>query len=385
MVNDTLARHAAANTEPALQHLAISLKMRRLLPLCFEAAQEWIRDAVRSEVVKSFVLDLLYWPGYDNTDNNKEQRFVVALGEDLPSSSKMETMRLALDNATVPLPATATSFTALVDLSLEYMEFAGGNNGQLLSRLLSSACCPCLRKLSLREIIIGLDDELLLESQTLLELSMEDLYDKYVISLRTPSLRVLRVNYCDLDVLKLSAPRLEEILVFDEDQPSYRIDIDGELPCVRSLKVKLSTHALLHDHDYIHEGDDDEDTNDVGIRLLNCCTSAASLQVGLYATQSHNFKTKFLCDHPDRWNSDEVYLPHLEEAEFTMLVGTDCEFRFMQSVLTNTRQLRKATVSFNPHSLVNRVNAVEPIQPPGGGMWTSCDEAFSSFEWKPCL
>ncbi|CAL5069970.1 unnamed protein product [Urochloa decumbens] len=198
MVNDALARHAAANTEPALQHLAISLKMRRLLPLCFEAAQEWIRDAVRSEVVKSFVLDLLYWPGYDNTDNNKEQRFVVALGEDLPSSSKMETMRLALDNATVPLPATATSFTALVDLSLEYMEFARGNNGQLLSRLLSSACCPCLRKLSLREIIIGLDDELLLESQTLLELSMEDLYDKYVISLRTPSLRVLRVNYCDL-------------------------------------------------------------------------------------------------------------------------------------------------------------------------------------------
>ncbi|CAN6229555.1 unnamed protein product [Urochloa humidicola] len=280
MVNDALARHAAANTEPAIQHLDILFKMRRLLPLCFQAAQGWIRNAVRSEV-KSFVLDLLYWPSYedDDTGNKREQRFVVAL-EDLPSSSKMETMRLALDNATVRLPVAAT-FAALVDLSLENMEFARGN-GQLLNRLLSSACCPRLRKLSLREIIIGLDELLLIESQTLLELSMEDLYDKYVISLRTPSLRVLRVNYCSLDVLKISAPRLEEIRIFDASTPSYRIDIDGELPCVRSLKVELSTHALFHD---VHEGDDDEDTNDAGIRLLNCCTSAASLEVDLHTTQ----------------------------------------------------------------------------------------------------
>ncbi|CAN6250147.1 unnamed protein product [Urochloa humidicola] len=277
MVNDAVALRAAAQTEPAFQHLAISFMMTRLLPLCFEAAQGWIRDAVRSEV-KSFVLELVK-DGY--MGNKKEQRIVVAL-EDLPSPSKMETMRLALYGATVRLPAAAT-FAALVELSLEKMEFAGGNG--LLSCLLSSACCSRLRKLNLRELSFTGSEELLLHSETLLELSMDLLYYcQFVICLRTPNLRVLRVKYSDLEVLTLSAPRLEDIKFFHGSEPYSRIDIDGELPCVRSLKVRLHTYAY-HD-DYIQEGDDDDDdTNGVAIRLLNCCMSTACLDVDIYTRE----------------------------------------------------------------------------------------------------
>ncbi|CAL5030039.1 unnamed protein product [Urochloa decumbens] len=217
MVNDSLALRAAAQTEPAFQHLTIS---------------GWIRHAVRNEV-RSLVLELdrpslyKYYArvfattfAATNKGNKKEQRFVVAL-EDLPSSSKMETMRLALDGAAVRLPAAAT-FAALVDLSLENMEFTGVN-GQLLNRLLSSACCPSLRKVSLRELGFNGQDELFVVADTLLELSMEKLMWKSdILRLRTPSLRVLRVVACSLDELVLSAPRLEE-LQFVDDQPFSKI------------------------------------------------------------------------------------------------------------------------------------------------------------------
>ncbi|CAN6236244.1 unnamed protein product [Urochloa humidicola] len=283
MVNDALALRAAAQTEPALQNLAISFTMKGLLlPQFFvEAAQGWIRDAVRNEV-RSLVLELdrpILYKYYacmfamsvaTRKLHIKEQRSVVAL-ENLPNSSKMETMRLALDGATVRLP-TAATFAALVELSLENMEFARGN-GQLLNRLLSSACCPRLRKLRLRELEFnGMErGELFVEAETLLELSMEKLmWEPNILRLRTPSLRVLRMLTCSLDLLVLSAPRIEE-LEFVDSQTFSKIDIDGELPCVRSLKVELTTHEV-----------DDEDMNGVGICLLNSCTSATCLDVDLH-------------------------------------------------------------------------------------------------------
>ncbi|CAN6276927.1 unnamed protein product [Urochloa humidicola] len=283
MVNDALALRAAAQTEPALQNLAISFTMKGLLlPQFFvEAAQGWIRDAVRNEV-RSLVLELdrpILYKYYacmfamsvaTRKLHIKEQRSVVAL-ENLPNSSKMETMRLALDGATVRLP-TAATFAALVELSLENMEFARGN-GQLLNRLLSSACCPRLRKLRLRELEFnGMErGELFVEAETLLELSMEKLmWEPNILRLRTPSLRVLRMLTCSLDLLVLSAPRIEE-LEFVDSQTFSKIDIDGELPCVRSLKVELTTHEV-----------DDEDMNGVGICLINSCTSATCLDVDLH-------------------------------------------------------------------------------------------------------
>ncbi|CAL5069966.1 unnamed protein product [Urochloa decumbens] len=313
-VNDALALRVA-QTEPAVEHLAITFIMRSLLQRCFEAAQGWIEDAVRNDV-KSFVLELhrSIDYNYNNHGSNNRQKLVITL-EHLASSSKMETMRLALGGATLRLPAAAT-FASLVDLSLENLEFADGS-GHLLNRLLSPACCPRLRKLSLRKIGFTGLDELLLEAETLLELSMKTLLLCPMVGLilRSPSLRVLHMQLCNLNVLTLSVPMLEEFWFLDA-HPFSNINTDQELSCIKSLKVELTSHACcvsgdedehMYGYEYMYnDDDDDEDThsdddandmNSASIGLLKCCATATCLDVNLYITQvsisSSTFKLRF--------------------------------------------------------------------------------------------
>ncbi|CAL5030050.1 unnamed protein product [Urochloa decumbens] len=281
-VNDALALRAA-QTDPPLHRLEITFIMRGLLlQRCFEAAQGWIRHAGRNEV-KSFVL-VLHPPIILENKGKKKEQFVMTL-DDLPSSAKMETMRLALGGATVRLPAAAT-FASLADLSLENLEFADGS-GRLLNRLLSPVCCPRLRKLSMRNVGFAGVHDLLLEAEALVELTWEGIgcHLLYALRLTTPSLRVLRMVNSYLDDLTLSAPRLEELLFFDS-QPISNFDVDGELSCVRSLKFELMSHEPHGDggQDYDDEDIDnvDYDINRVGIRLLNFCTAATCLDIDLY-------------------------------------------------------------------------------------------------------
>ncbi|CAL5030040.1 unnamed protein product [Urochloa decumbens] len=384
-----------------------------------EAAEGWIRHAARNEV--KFLVLVLHPPIILDNKGKKKEKFMMTL-DDLPSSPKMETMRLALGGATVRLP-TAATFASLADLSLEYLEFADGG-GDLLNRLLSPACCPRLRKLRMKSVRFAGVRDLLLEAEALVELTWERLcWNPDAVRLRTPSLRVLRVVDCDLDRLTLSAPRLEELLFFGGQPQLYDIDIVGELSCVRSLKLQLMSHAPHGEGDHDDDDEDmdnvDYDINRVSTRLLNFCTAATCLDIDLYiakkqditedriprlpqvtsltvhATLSelHSFgvgiahilpqcsnlkylhirctvrkaslKTNLLCDHPDHWRPPhEIYLPHLKEAEFTGLVGTECELRFIQSMLTSTTQLQKATISFDReyNLTMNRINAFERIQ-----------------------
>jgi hypothetical protein len=153
----------------------------------------------------------------------------------LPSSAKLETMHWELQGVRLQLPATAM-FTSLVDLSLENIELVAGG-GHLLARLLSSACCPSLQKLQLRELSLPELNELLVEARALLEQSMSSRPNVGPATLKskTPSLRILDIeDYDYLRTLGISAPRLEE-LTFLPHQLDH-IDVDGELPCVRSLK-----------------------------------------------------------------------------------------------------------------------------------------------------
>lgn len=85
---------------------------------------------------------------------------------------------------------------------------------------------------------------MLLESETLLELSVEMLlWEPCWLRVRAPRLRVLRMVLCRLVVFKLAAPMLEELLFLDGKQ-STNINIDhGELSCIRRLKVELVAHA----------------------------------------------------------------------------------------------------------------------------------------------
>ncbi|KAF8649998.1 hypothetical protein HU200_064160 [Digitaria exilis] len=177
------------------------------------------------------------------------------------------------------LPATAV-FTSLADLSLESIEFPSGSS-HLLHRLLSSACCPRLQRLQLRKlrVVIALSELLLIEASALLELSCEDIQGNnlpLVLQLKTPSLQALRMADCgDIETLRISAaPRLEELIFFDDQPRRIICEAQGELSCVRSLQVELYSHKSHH---YVNEDSKDN----VSICLLQCCTSITSLDVSL--------------------------------------------------------------------------------------------------------
>lgn len=123
-VADALALLAASQAaEPTLKHLAMSFTVEGLPHRSMEAAQGWIRDAVRSEVT-SFVFDLRRSSYYKRFKMRKEP-LVISLVDPL-GSAKLETMRLVLGGARVRLPIAGGVFATLVDLSLEKMAFAHG-------------------------------------------------------------------------------------------------------------------------------------------------------------------------------------------------------------------------------------------------------------------
>ncbi|KAG0527827.1 hypothetical protein BDA96_06G266600 [Sorghum bicolor] len=361
---------AIAQTDPAVQveHLAISFETpHELLPpsvVSKGAAPRWIRDAVQHDV-KTFTLELHHGGGdrfcFDSKANLCGQYAVMILDDlELERSARMETMRLALGGATVRLPSTAAAFASLADLTLENMELAVDSG-----RLLSSACCPRLQKLRLREVSFATG-----AIEELLELSWEEvLLGPGILRLRTPRLRLLRTVGGDLSELTISAPSLEDLLFLDSQPYIINIEIDGELlPCVRSLRVELTSNA----DDYA--GCDDE-KNGVTFGLFRYCTAAACLDLDLYVFE-------------DNWHSHAAYcLPHLVEVEFMGLAGTECELWFMESMLTSTTQLQKGTISFDPKSsLKNRIHAFERIPPlQDNGMWTCCHEPYLSLEWKLSL
>jgi hypothetical protein len=41
----------------------------------------------------------------------------------------------------------------------------------------------------------------------------------------------------------------------------------------------------------------------------------------------------FTCNHPDHWESSDISLANLREADFRGMTGTGCELRFLQFVL----------------------------------------------------
>ncbi|GJN26455.1 hypothetical protein PR202_gb14385 [Eleusine coracana subsp. coracana] len=262
LVDYALARRAA-QTEPAIESLAISLKLKdvrrvhdaagRIVPPVVGAAQGWIRYAG----IPAMILD------------------------NLPSSAKLETMRLAIGPAIVHLPSSVV-FASLTDLSLECLVVVDGT-AHLLSRLVSSACCPRLQKLRMRKIRFSQGDrreedqdqaELIkIQANLLLELSLKQLRDPFSLDLTTPSLRGLRIEACCcLEDLTISTPNLERLNLDKDSQPVCIYIHDDELPSVRSLNVELYSHDVYAD---------DEESNNNTIELLRCCTSLKYLEVFL--------------------------------------------------------------------------------------------------------
>ena len=164
----------------------------------------------------------------------------------LPASPvRLEAMRLALSGARLRLP-TAMEFTSLADLSLEWIRMEAGSV-HLLARLLSSASCPRLQKLRMRKLCLdAFDEEMLLEADMLSELRIQDV--KFLsLKLRTSNLKVFHLLQPWHQPLTISAPSLEELEVsFPRGFPPRWLDVDGDLPCVRSLKICMRSHRPRH-------------------------------------------------------------------------------------------------------------------------------------------
>ncbi|RLM73165.1 putative FBD-associated F-box protein [Panicum miliaceum] len=301
---------------------------------------------------------------------------------------------------------------------------AGG--GHLLSRLVSSACCPRLRRLRLVWLELpGMEEEsLLIHAGELLELSLLEIDDLRFLELRTSSLRVLQVNGCyGIEGLTVSAPRLEDLEFLVE----YPLHIDGDLSSVARLKIELCSHAYL-----------DDDKNDGSIRLLECCRLIRCLEVCLDVSKVCHLSTHLIDilqmrikgianirkkQDVDIIKSSIPQLPHVASlkihvtqrdgpcsygagiarllaqcnsirylnlsfcynrvAEFEKLMGTDDELQFIQFILK-----RASGVAFNfdrnsgkkaAKTVLNLCHAL------AGGSWTTRNDANLSYNyWRRC-
>ncbi|CAL4945127.1 unnamed protein product [Urochloa decumbens] len=294
-VDDTLALHAVRSGDGGvLEQLVICLGMcndacrrnQQLVPPSIGAAERWILYAARHGV-KSFHFEL-YLPGNDDHEENEETRTIALDG--LSTSAKLEAMYLDLANAWVRLPATVV-FASLADLTLESIKVSG-DNVLLLARLVSSACCPSLRKLSMCFITLNQQQNLLLEASVLTDLSLDVMDGMRSLELKTPSLRVLRIEDCEhLQSLAASAPKLKKLHIKNCERlealmasapmleklscvKNRLLIIDRHFPSVSRLKLDLYSHGYAYD----------DDSNYGSINLLKRYSSASCLSIDLHAS-----------------------------------------------------------------------------------------------------
>ncbi|CAN6222035.1 unnamed protein product [Urochloa humidicola] len=140
-----------------------------------------------------------------------------------------------------------------------------------------------------------------LDTSVLSELWVEDVNVRS-LELRAPSLRVFHIDRCCHELLRISAPRLEELTFFQLGHPPSRLEVDDELAHVRSLKLLLRAHGSYDsdgtdsDSDDTSDSDSDEtttnsDSNEIDekntyVLLLKHCSSVTCLDVTLEGEES---------------------------------------------------------------------------------------------------
>ena len=91
----------------------------------------------------------------------------------------------------------------------------------------------------------------------------------------------------------------------------------------------------------------------------------------------------FTCNHSDNWESSNISLANLREADFRGMTGTGCELGFLQFVLASATDLQSVTVSFNLYF-------IEEVQDSrmhyfvhtllGDGTWTARENEDQDFD-----
>ncbi|CAL5083364.1 unnamed protein product [Urochloa decumbens] len=229
----------------------------------------WLRLAA-AHVAGTFALVVAPPPPHPGRDQQ-------LLGE-LPATTSAAALRLSLGHATLQLPAAA-AFRELAELSLFNVALAPGQGGRL-GALLSSPCCPRLRRVSL-EVLSGLP-ELRLEAAGALEsLELAFLLDLRRLHVDAGALRVLRIRGCFAwteeaaragSVAIVRAPALVE-LACPRTRGTELLELGGGCPRVRRLgPVCIRSHLLP----WCDPGE-----NDFAVELLRRCTAAHRLHVCL--------------------------------------------------------------------------------------------------------
>nr|CAB3462202.1 unnamed protein product [Digitaria exilis] len=115
---------------------------------------------------------------------------------EMPSTARSETMSLTLGNATLAVPV-AGAFHALADLHLSHARIVPTSSDEVnLSRLLSAASCPALRRLRLEHVAGLAALRLRPAAAGLEELRLDHVRDMAFLEVEAPGLRSLHVADC---------------------------------------------------------------------------------------------------------------------------------------------------------------------------------------------
>ncbi|EEC69399.1 hypothetical protein OsI_38550 [Oryza sativa Indica Group] len=314
----------------------------------------------------------------------------------------------------------AGAFRALTDFTLCRAKINAYDNDDLrLGHLLSSPCCPRLRRLELRHVAGLIRLRLDAVAGTLEELRLVYLPDLRRLHVDAPGLRLLRVGHCDNlpysddpGAARVSAPRLETLAWDGLEYRACREFI--ATPTVRHLK-KLSL--------YSHGGADDE-TNVAAVRLLKSCTAVDHLELRLTvrvrpaedtvkdiphlptvtklrldvntwwyghtigATLARIIAKCNNIEHlsilvrglPKGWEDQKIQLEHLKKVEFKGFIQFDDRKRLLRLLLENVPALEKITVEFDPSYIFENPKEVRDKidfdMPDYQGSWTPCNWDF---------
>uniref|UniRef100_A0A0D9XZW1 F-box domain-containing protein n=1 Tax=Leersia perrieri TaxID=77586 RepID=A0A0D9XZW1_9ORYZ len=200
----------------------------------------------------------------------EKQNVEVNKGEvvKLPCSTKDVVISLTLGYATIVVPPTvAGAFHALSDFTLCHAILHG--------HLLSSSCCPQLRRLRLKQIggltLLWLD-----AADTLEELWLVNIPDLQRLEINAGGLRLLRVfvnakSSGQIEAMMISTPKLEELACNDLVHPDL-------LQFTGAATIRCIKKLLL----FTHGSSEDAYTNAAAVWLLKNCVTLVHLDLKLF-------------------------------------------------------------------------------------------------------
>ncbi|KAL6643639.1 hypothetical protein ACP70R_018405 [Stipagrostis hirtigluma subsp. patula] len=328
----------------------------------------------------------------------------VLLAE-LPCTARAQQLSLTLGKAILTVPSTG-DFHALTDLLLSHARLYAGRGDDLrLGHLLSSPCCPRLRRAQL-SYITGLATLRLAAAGTLEELRLRNILDLRTLDVDAPGLRVLAVKDCGGYAIKAAtilAPRLEalgcghmcpaeklrfagaaslrridDLEVWTHRLPHERLDSSAAMwflrhcTSVRHLGVRLNLSMWppenLHGDDmagYVDMMADAPQLSNISnltikaqgwfsrhaigatvAKLIAKCTAIECLSIKISTPHFECSDTSCICDHPKGWEDHKISLQHLRNAEVRGYhQQLDSHRRLVRLLLASAPILERMTVS----------------------------------------